>query len=57
MIELDLNFKFTLAFRSLASTSTITTITATSITSKSANVLKKGIKRDPALFIVSKEDN
>ena len=50
MAELDSNFIFTLAFRSQAPTSTTTTTTTTSIASKLANVFKKGIKRDPALF-------
>ena len=31
--------------------------TKSSITSKLANIFKKGIKRDPVLFSVLKEDN
>ena len=50
-------FSFTLAFESLAPTITETAITTTSITSKLENVFKKGIKRDPAIFSVLKEDN
>ena len=55
--ELDPNFTFSSAFRSLAPTSTATAATATSITSELANALKKGIKRDSTLFSVLKEDN
>ena len=54
IVELDPNFVFTLALRILAPTSTVAT---TSITSKLANIFKKGIKRDPVLFTVLKEDN
>ena len=57
MVELDFNFEFTLTFGSSVPTSTATTSTATFITSKSANIFKKGIKRDPTLFLVLKEDN
>ena len=55
MVELDSNFEFTLAFGSLAPTSTTSTITTTSITSKLTNVFKKGIKRDPIPFLVLKK--
>ena len=52
MVELDSNFAFNLAFRSLVPTSTATAATTTSIASKLVNILKKGIKRDPILFSV-----
>ena len=35
----------------------VTHITTSSIASKLANVFKKGMKRDPILFLVLKEDN
>ena len=40
IVELDPNFAFNLAFRSLASTSTTTAAAATSIASKPVNSLK-----------------
>ena len=55
IVELDSNFAFNLAFRSLVP-STASAMTATSVASELVNAFKKGIKRDPTLFLVLKED-
>ena len=56
MVELDPNIAFNSAFRSPTPTSTATTATSISIASKLVSIFKKGMKRNPILFLVLKED-
>ena len=55
MVELDPNVVFSTGYGTIESTNAATA--STSNASKSAAAFKKGIKRDPSLFSVLKEDN
>ena len=55
MVELDPKVAFPIGYRGVEPANTATT--TTSNTTKAVAAFKKGIKRDPALFLVLKEDN
>ena len=55
MVELDPNIVFPSSYKAAESTNTATITNY--YTNKTVAAFKKGIKRDPSLFVVLKEDN